>query len=70
MNLPAAATSPPQAVSLPARGSLFWLAVAPVARGRPLPGALPWSGEDHEAVGVHVQERFDLPETAAAELGQ
>ncbi len=70
MNLAAAATSPPQALRLPARGALFWPAVAPVARGRPLPGALPWSGEDREAVGLHVQERFDLPETAAAELGQ
>jgi hypothetical protein len=39
-------------------------------RGRPLLGALPRSGEDHEAVGVHVQERLDLLETAAAELGQ
>jgi hypothetical protein len=116
VNFPVAATAPPQALRLPARGSLFWQAVAPlaalaaatltmpvcgngtltqgivylawgqapillamcltmgglvlVARGRPLLGAPPRSGEDHETVGVHVQERSDLPETAAAELGQ
>ena len=61
MNVPAASIAPPRA--LPARDSLFWLTVAPL-------GALPWSDEDHEAEGAHVQERFDLPETAEAELQQ